>query len=96
MMSSASQEGAFPQTHRTILLPGNPTRRSPHTNEQEVLRRVSDIDRDSQVQAEGWRPTIDRRQSWNEEDRKHELQAWLLGVEKGKETGFTESSHELE
>ncbi|KAE8420738.1 hypothetical protein BDV36DRAFT_249055 [Aspergillus pseudocaelatus] len=94
-MSSADQKGEIPQTHRTILLPGKPTSRKPPLNDQETLQRGSDTDRDSRTSSEGWRPMIDRRQSWSEEDRKHELQAWLLGVEEGKETGFTESSHEI-
>lgn len=94
-MSSADQEGIIPQTQRTILLPGKPTSSKPHKNDQEALQRGSNIDRDSRTSSEGWRPMIGRRQSWNEEDRKHELQAWLLGVEEGKETGFTESSHEI-
>ncbi|KAB8266046.1 hypothetical protein BDV32DRAFT_114961 [Aspergillus pseudonomiae] len=93
-MSSAGQKGEIPQTHRTILLPGKPTTK-PYANDQEALPRASDVDRDSRTSSEGWKPMIDRRQSWNEEDRKHELQAWLLGVEEGKETGFTESSHEV-
>jgi hypothetical protein len=38
-----------------------------------------------------WKPTFDRRQSWSNEDRKHQLQERLLGSEKGKETGFTEA-----
>ena len=38
-----------------------------------------------------WKPTFDRRQSWSNQDRKHQLQERLLGVERGKETGFTEA-----
>lgn len=33
---------------------------------------------------------MDRRQSWSEQDRKHELQRWLMGLEKGRESGFSE------
>jgi hypothetical protein len=32
-----------------------------------------------------------RSQSWNSEDMKHYFQTRLTGIEKGKETGFTES-----
>ncbi|KAB8225039.1 hypothetical protein BDV33DRAFT_164476 [Aspergillus novoparasiticus] len=94
-MSSAEQKGEIPQTHRTVLLPGNPTSTKPYINDQEAQPRTSDVDHDSQHSSEGWKPRLDRRQSWNEEDRKHELQAWLLGVEEGRETGFTESSNEI-
>jgi hypothetical protein len=38
----------------------------------------------------GWSPSINRRQSWSEQDMKHELQKRLTGLEKGKESGFTE------
>ncbi|KAE8347132.1 hypothetical protein BDV24DRAFT_122885 [Aspergillus arachidicola] len=92
-MSSADQKGETPQTHRTVLLPGNSTSSKPYINDQEALPRTSDVDHDSQHSSEGWKPRLDRRQSWSEEDRKHELQAWLLGVEEGRKTGFTESSH---
>ncbi|KAE8352179.1 hypothetical protein BDV28DRAFT_135580 [Aspergillus coremiiformis] len=94
-MSSTDQEGPDPETHRTILLPGKPNRSKSHNKEEETLQRDLGMDRDSRISEEGWKPKIDRRQSWNEEDRKHELQAWLLSVEKGKETGFTECSHDM-
>ncbi|KAJ5360077.1 hypothetical protein N7517_009268 [Penicillium concentricum] len=38
-----------------------------------------------------WKPTFDRKQSWSNEDRKHQLQERLHGSEKGKEMGFTEA-----
>lgn len=38
-----------------------------------------------------WKPTFDRRQSWSNQDHKHQLQERLLGFEKGKEMGFTEA-----
>ncbi|KAE8378477.1 hypothetical protein BDV26DRAFT_261508 [Aspergillus bertholletiae] len=94
-MSSADRKGEVPQAHRTILLPGRPTSNKLHRNDQEALQGVSDVDRDGQESSEGWKPMIGRRQSWSEEDRKHELQAWLLVAEEGKETGFSESLHEI-
>ncbi|KAB8076802.1 hypothetical protein BDV29DRAFT_169490 [Aspergillus leporis] len=94
-MSSAGEEGAI-ETHRPVVLPGIPIRGGFNANAREALQGDSDVDRDTRIVEEGWRPKIDRRQSWNGEDRKHELQAWLLGAEKGKETGFTEISHDFE
>jgi hypothetical protein len=38
-----------------------------------------------------WKPTLDRQQTWSNEDRKHQLQERLLGSERGKESGFTEA-----
>ncbi|KAF7592230.1 hypothetical protein BBP40_000502 [Aspergillus hancockii] len=77
-MSSADQEEAL-ETHRPVMLPGNPIRGGPNVNARETRQGSSDTDKDTSIVGEGWRPKIDRRQSWNEEDRKHELQAWLLG-----------------
>ncbi|KAL4892463.1 hypothetical protein BDV59DRAFT_180002 [Aspergillus ambiguus] len=37
-----------------------------------------------------WRPNPDRRQSWNEQDMRHQSQSRLLDLEEGRETGFTE------
>lgn len=37
-----------------------------------------------------WAPSVNRRQSWSEQDMKHQMQARLLQAEKGKESGFTE------
>lgn len=34
--------------------------------------------------------SFNRKQSWNEQDMKHNLQNWLLQTEKDKESGFTE------
>lgn len=41
-----------------------------------------------------WEPKFDRRQSWSHQDRKHELQERLLGVQEGTEMGFSEEDHE--
>ncbi|KAJ5238755.1 hypothetical protein N7468_003374 [Penicillium chermesinum] len=37
-----------------------------------------------------WQPRLDRRQSWSDQDRKHELQERLLDMEAGRELGFSE------
>lgn len=39
---------------------------------------------------EVWQPRFDRRSSWSNQDRKHELQGRLLNVEGSRERGFTE------
>ncbi|KAF3396497.1 hypothetical protein F1880_007251 [Penicillium rolfsii] len=41
---------------------------------------------------QSWKPKFDRRQSWSQEDQKHQLQERLVvHVEMGQETGFTET-----
>ncbi|PGG95613.1 hypothetical protein AJ79_09949 [Helicocarpus griseus UAMH5409] len=37
-----------------------------------------------------WHPQLNRTQSWSEQDMKHQLQQRLMGLEKEKESGFTE------
>ncbi|KAK2734965.1 hypothetical protein FQN57_001400 [Myotisia sp. PD_48] len=40
-----------------------------------------------------WKPEPESpTHSWNEQDRKHQLQRHLTGLEEGKETGFTEGN----
>ncbi|KAJ5183138.1 hypothetical protein N7492_000754 [Penicillium capsulatum] len=39
-----------------------------------------------------WQPRFDRRHSWSQEDRKHELQGRLLRVGQDRETGFSETN----
>ncbi|KLJ12268.1 hypothetical protein EMPG_12671 [Blastomyces silverae] len=43
-----------------------------------------------------WQPKINRTQSWNEQDMKHQLQQRLTGLEKARESGFTESEGEVQ
>lgn len=47
--------------------------------------------RDNSTPEKSWKPMIDRRQSWSNQDHKHQLQERLLRSEKGKELGFTEA-----
>ncbi|PGH36698.1 hypothetical protein GX50_00358 [[Emmonsia] crescens] len=42
-----------------------------------------------------WQPKLDRTQSWNEQDMKHRFQQRLTGLEKGRESGFTEIEREI-
>ncbi|KAG5289203.1 hypothetical protein I7I48_08468 [Histoplasma ohiense] len=37
-----------------------------------------------------WQPKVNRTQSLNEQDMKHQLQQRLTGLEKDRESGFTE------
>ncbi|PGH05784.1 hypothetical protein GX51_02755 [Blastomyces parvus] len=41
-----------------------------------------------------WQPKLNRTQSCNEQDMKHQMQQRLTGLEKGRESGFTESERE--
>lgn len=38
-----------------------------------------------------WKPSLDRRQSWSNEDRKHQMQGKLMQPGEGQEEGFTET-----
>lgn len=51
----------------------------------------SEFRSDESAPEKSWKPTFDRRHSWSNEDRKHELQERLLGSEKGNVQGFTEA-----
>ncbi|ODH51800.1 hypothetical protein GX48_02044 [Paracoccidioides brasiliensis] len=42
-----------------------------------------------------WQPQFNRKQSWNEQDMKHHMQQRLTGLEKGRESGFTEIEKEM-
>ncbi|KAE8150213.1 hypothetical protein BDV25DRAFT_154812 [Aspergillus avenaceus] len=96
-MSSTDQHMGLSETHKTILLPGNLTQSDSNTHHRDMLQRACTFDQATRNYGEAWKPTIDRRQSWNEEDRKHEqLRSWLSDVEKGEETGFTECSQAVD
>lgn len=45
----------------------------------------------SSTSGQSWEPKFDRRHSWSQEDRKHELQGRLLSVDRGSEKGFSET-----
>lgn len=45
------------------------------------------------VSGQSWTPKMGRRQSWSQEDQKHQQQERLLNVEKERESGFTETRH---
>lgn len=63
----------------------------PFTPKPTATDVVESSSHDDAVPEKSWKPTFDRRQSWSNQDQKHQLQERLLGFEKGKETGFTEA-----
>ncbi|KAJ5836261.1 hypothetical protein N7447_002287 [Penicillium robsamsonii] len=51
----------------------------------------SGLNREGKSLEKSWKPNFDRKHSWSNEDRKHELQERWHRSEKGKEMGFTEA-----
>lgn len=45
------------------------------------------------VSEQTWVPRLDRRQSWSQQDQKHQMQEPLMEVEQGRESGFSENGH---
>lgn len=83
-MQSTSHQGPLPDR----------TKEHPFAAEKpSVGNDLAEINPHPKVASEQpWEPKFDRRQSWSQQDRKHELQERLLGVEKGREMGFSETS----
>lgn len=85
-MQSTSHQGPFPDRPREQRVPttedisSSDTQRSSHPNRDAVSEQT-------------WKPSLDRRQSWSNQDRKHQLQERLMSVDKGQERGFTETGH---
>ncbi|KAL2014535.1 hypothetical protein VTN00DRAFT_2060 [Thermoascus crustaceus] len=99
MTTSTGHQGPFseisPEDH-TIILPAEPTA-APNNKPSSSSTDANPADAppySSSGEAEGkqWKPSINRQQSWSAQDMKHMLQERLLGIEKGKESGFTEAS----
>lgn len=82
-MTTNPNHGPVPDTHeaQTMNLPFS----------QKVASTDPESPRDDMTPEKSWKPTFDRRQSWSNEDRKHEMQDKLVGSEKGNEQGFTEA-----
>ncbi|KAJ6128221.1 hypothetical protein N7471_009438 [Penicillium samsonianum] len=80
--------GQIPDTGKehTVILPfaQNPNLSNETTGSSGPNRKDTSSEK-------SWKPTFDRRQSWSNEDRKHQLQERLYGSEKGREMGFTEA-----
>ncbi|KAF9895011.1 hypothetical protein FE257_004635 [Aspergillus nanangensis] len=74
-----------------VLLPLRP---SGVDTGRDILPNSVGSNDDSPVSEKPWEPSWERRESWSEQDRRHEFQTQLLDVEEGDEKGFTEV-HEL-
>lgn len=86
MMQSTTHQTSYPDRTREQGLSSTPVVSS---EEPEISHSTQDP-----VSDQPWEPKFDRRQSWSHQDRKHELQERLLGVQEGTETGFSEEGHE--
>ncbi|KAJ5577707.1 uncharacterized protein N7459_006671 [Penicillium hispanicum] len=83
-MQSASPRGPFPDRAKEQTVPAGQNDHS--SDESEAVGANQDAGLDKR-----WTPKFDRRQSWSQEDQKHQMQERLLGVEQGPETGFSET-----
>ena len=84
-MQSSTDQTAFPDRTRDH----NPPPPKVSSDDPELPHYDHKADDD-----QPWQPNPDRRQSWSTQDRKHLLQERLLGMQEGREMGFSESSHE--
>ncbi|KAJ5105058.1 hypothetical protein NUU61_002405 [Penicillium alfredii] len=91
-MPSTGHQGPFANSmpkDQAVLLPAARNLTSSNDPSQSVA-----LNRDNSSSEQTWIPTPNRRQSWSSQDHKHQLQDRLLDVEKGSETGFTETDSE--
>ncbi|PGH15403.1 hypothetical protein AJ80_05587 [Polytolypa hystricis UAMH7299] len=96
--SQQQKKLAEPAAPRSRSRSRSPTRQMPTFNQQ-IRRTMSFTQFNSGTaptttqgqQDLDWEPSLNRRQSWNEQDMKHAMQTRLMGMEKRKESGFTES-----
>lgn len=58
---------------------------SPDEEQQETRTPTSS----ATSKSTGWRPALDSQQSTNEQDMKRKYQERLMGIERGKEAGFS-------
>ncbi|KAF7714157.1 Uncharacterized protein PECH_009018 [Penicillium ucsense] len=85
-MQSSMENQSMPDRTRE-----NPSASAPFADQDTLHRPPPTADSVSQ---QSWKPKFDRRQSWNHEDQKHELQERLLNLEPARETGFSETGRE--
>ncbi|PKX90682.1 uncharacterized protein P174DRAFT_444447 [Aspergillus novofumigatus IBT 16806] len=93
-MSSTGHQGPFAEPSsesQTVLLPANPS----VSRSSEPLPDPPSGSSQGRSSEKPWKPSINRQQSWSEQDQKHELQSRLLATERGKETGFTETLQDM-
>lgn len=88
-MTSTGHKGPFSEgsSVETILLPKGKS----ESPDKDRSPTKSTSPRGGEDKA--WKPSFDRRQSWNEQDLKHQFQERLLKSEKGNESGFSETKH---
>jgi hypothetical protein len=85
-MQTNSHQGPFPdrsteQTTPPMQTVSDESHEPPSVNQEAVTEQT-------------WVPRFDRRQSWSQEDRKHQMQERLMEeVEQGRESGFSENEH---
>ncbi|KAL5356751.1 hypothetical protein BJX96DRAFT_143299, partial [Aspergillus floccosus] len=101
-MSASDHQNVFPgpstdfSEFQTVVRPGEASRihRSPgpYPSSSSSADR---LEKDDEGIVKPWKPNPDRRQSWSEQEMRHQFQSHLFDVEEGKKTGFTEVSHEL-
>lgn len=91
-MVSTGHKNAFSETksgEHTILLPADKNL-SPKTSTSPEAHQDTRKDSTSE---EVWKPNFNRRQSWSREDQKHEMQRDLMGPEKRRYSGYSETLH---
>lgn len=91
-MVSTGHKGAFSETkpgEHTILLPADKNLSPKKSTSPEAHQ---DPRKDS-TSEEVWKPNFNRRQSWSREDQKHEMQRDLMGPEKRRYSGYSETLH---
>ncbi|EPS34251.1 hypothetical protein POX_a00775 [Penicillium oxalicum] len=91
-MQSSTEGGPVPdrtREHPSTKSSSITTTAPPHFSDSNTPQRP--IPTADAVSEQSWKPKFDRRQSWNHEDQKHELQERLLNMEQGRETGFSET-----
>ncbi|KAJ5099335.1 hypothetical protein N7532_006336 [Penicillium argentinense] len=89
-METTAHQGSFPDRSEAKDQPvsAGAVENTPFSNQSHDRQSSDGEDREST-----WKPRFDRRQSWSNEDRKHQLQERLLNVEGSRERGFSETDH---
>lgn len=82
--SSTSHQGAS-------ALPDRSSEYSFSAKDNSTRNDGAEVSSQNFTSEQSWEPRFDRRHSWSQEDRKHELQDRLLRVDKGSERGFSET-----
>ncbi|KAJ5698369.1 hypothetical protein N7462_000374 [Penicillium macrosclerotiorum] len=81
-MQPTSHQGLFPDRTKDPVSTQTSSSSQPHESPDPSPEAPSQ---------QSWKPRFDRRQSWSNEDHKHQLQERLLDVKSGQQAGFTET-----